>query len=324
MIAESPTLGAQQTTAVLQAAVRAPSVHNSQPWRFAVKPDRIEVYADPRRALPIADPDSRELRIACGAAIFNLRLAIRQQGIDPQVTIHPDGELLATVTYRGPADPGAEETALFHAIDRRRTNRKPFLDQHVDAADARALADAAEAERGRLEVVSRPEDLVAMHRMLVDAHAAQLADPAWVAEFSSWVGRSGAEADGVALTSSGPTPAPQDRWALRDFGLGQAAERSPGKDFESDPLIAVVATYVDDPAAQVQAGQVLQRVLLTATARGLAASFLSQLVEVAAAREQLRELLGNRVHPQVVLRIGYGSPVRTSSRRPLADVLLDG
>lgn len=323
MITESRALGAQETSAVLEAAIRAPSVHNSQPWRFRVMPERIELYADPSRGLPIADPESRELRIACGAALFNLRLALLMEGVEPQVQIHPGGDLLATVDYRGPTTPTTDEAAMFHAIGRRRTNRKPFLDLTVDDADIHALAAAAEIERGRLEIVSRPQDLSVMHRLLVAAHAAQVANPQWAAEFSAWVGRSRAAVDGVALASSGPNPEPQDMWALRDFGLGRAVERAPGKDFESEPLIAVVATYVDDPAAQVQAGQVLQRVLLTATVRGLAASFMSQFVEVDSARDELREMLGNRVYPQVVLRIGHGSPVPASSRRPIADVLIE-
>ena len=62
---------------VIGAAVWAPSVHNSQPWRFAVRRGEISLYADPDRRLAVADPDGREMLISCGAALFNARLALR-------------------------------------------------------------------------------------------------------------------------------------------------------------------------------------------------------------------------------------------------------
>lgn len=323
MTTEASPLSAEQMTAVLSAAVRAPSVHNSQPWRFHVTASGIELHADPARRLPIADPDDRELRIACGAALFNLRLALLREGVEPSVTLLPNGPAgaLAAVRYAGEAHLSPADAVLYAGITRRRTNRKPFEDQPVDTEARHDLVRAAEQGHARLEVMSDPDDRAAMRRMLLDAHTQQLADPAWAAEFAEWVGRSQAARDGVRLASSGPQPEPQDTWVFRDFALGQGPARTPGKDFETEPMIAVLATYVDDAYAQLQAGEALQRVLLTATSLGLSASFLSQLIEVGQARKDLRELLGDAVHPQVVLRIGYGTPVAAAPRRPVDDVL---
>lgn len=309
--------------AAVQAAVCAPSVHNSQPWRFRCAADEIEVYADPSRRLPVADPADRELRIACGAAIFNLRLALLHEGVRPEVTLFPHGlgDLLARVRWTGPGRLSPAEAALHTAIARRRTNRRPFDDQPVDVAAQHELVVAAETEHVRLTIVSDPAERADLRRLLLAAHAEQLADPLWVAEFAEWVGRASAERDGVRLASSGPQPEPQDTWVFRDFGLGHATTRTPGKDFEAEPVIAVVASYVDDPFAHVQAGEALQRVLLTATSLGLSASFLSQVVEVEDTRGQLRTLLGDSMYPQVVLRLGYGAPVPAASRRPIEDVL---
>ncbi len=110
-------------------------------------------------------------------------------------------------------------------------------------------------------------------------------------------------------------------WVLRDFSAGEARPRVVGKDFESDPLIAVIGSLDDRPLAQLRAGQAMQRVLLTATAEGLSASFLSQVIEVPATRGLLRELIGGGVWPQTVLRIGYGTPVRGTPRRDVAGFL---
>ena len=73
-----PALGLSvpDTVAVLETAALAPSVHNAQPWAFRTAPDVVELYADPTRRMPVADPDDQELRLGCGAALFNLRLAL--------------------------------------------------------------------------------------------------------------------------------------------------------------------------------------------------------------------------------------------------------
>lgn len=324
MIPQTLTLSPEQATESLKDAIRAPSVHNSQPWLFRVHEDRIELLADLSRRLPIADPEDRELRIACGAALFNLRLALRQHGVDPRIEVfgaREDG-LLAVVEYDGVAEPLPQEHREYRAIARRRTNRTPFAEQGVTRPDRHELTIAAHDERARLDIVLEPEPLAQMHRLLVAAHERQTADPAWQKEFAQWVARSGEGSDGVPLTATGPAPEPQDMWVLRDFGLGQSVVRVPGKDFESQPMIAVLGTYADDDATRLQAGQALQHVLLTATTLGLSVSFLSQLTEDAQARAELREMLGSGAHPQVVMRIGHGSPVPPTPRRPLDDVVV--
>lgn len=325
MTTRTGPLTLEQLHAVLGAAIRAPSVHNSQPWLFRATGEAIEVLADRSRRLPIADPGDRELLIACGAAVFNLRLALLGEGLRGIVALFPDGldGPVARVAFDGAAHPNPDETALHAAITRRRTNRKPFEDEPVGADTRYALAEAAETERAQLTMIDDPADRARLRKVLLEAHEAQLANPLWVAEFAEWVGRSAAERDGVRLASTGPQPEPQDTWVFRDFGLGHAAVRVPGKDFEAEPLIAALSTFVDDPVAHVQAGLALQRVLLTATSRGLSASFLSQLVEVDSARARLRDLLGDGSYPQVVLRIGFGTPVPPVPRRTVQEVLLD-
>lgn len=317
-------LNSEQVRSVLAAATAVPSLHNSQPWRFRCTPSALEVHADTARAVPVADPDHRELVLACGAALLNLRLAIRALGIYPDVRLYPEPsqpDLLATVRPQGKHPITPAEQRLVDAIPRRRTNRRPFLDATITEPMRNELRRAAEAERCWLAILS-PGQLPELRQLVHQAHHAQQDDPEFVAEWNHWAGRPGDAEDGVPACSSGPLPEAHDEWVLRDFSAGQARPRVAGKDFESDPMIAVLGSFHDLPLARLQAGQALQRVLLTATNVGLSASFLSQVVEVPGTRRQLRDLIGGALWPQTVLRIGHGSPVPRTPRRKLEDVLI--
>ena len=107
-----PALGLSgpETVAVLETAALAPSVHNTQPWSFRVAPDVIELHLDPARRLPVADPDDQELRLACGAALFNLRLALLARGVRPAVALYAVVMLLA--------DARATRATVAPALDR--------------------------------------------------------------------------------------------------------------------------------------------------------------------------------------------------------------
>jgi hypothetical protein len=316
-------LTAEQVRTVLTAAAAAPSLHNSQPWRFRSTRSMLELYADTSRALPVADADHRELVLACGAALTNLRLAIRVLGVYPDVLLCPDPDqpdLLARVRPQGRRQATPAERRLAEAIPRRRTNRRPFLDGQITDPMRNELRRAAEFERCWLALLSTTQ-LPQLRKLVVAAHELQLEDAAFVAEWAWWTARGDDSDDGVPVRSAGPLPEPQDRWVLRDYSAGRARQRVAGKDFETDPLIAVIGSFHDRPLARLQAGQAMQRVLLTATNLGLCASFLSQVVEVTETRTRLRALIGGGLWPQTVLRIGYGSPVPRTPRRRVEDAL---
>ena len=322
------TLGltSDQVASLLTAAGRAPSLHNSQPWRFRVRPQVIELWADPERRLPAADPTGREQRLACGAALFNLRLALHGFGIRPLVTLHADGErpdLLASVRFGGRRPPTPVQRQLLAAVPRRRTNRLPFTDEPVTAGERAALHKAAMEEGAWLHMVENPRERSALARLTAEAHALQRADPAYQAEAARWTAVAEGRDDGVPARAGERRPAAHERWVMRDFTGGQGrSNTSAGVTFEREPAIAVLTSYGFGPSADVAAGQAMQRVLLTATVEGLTTSFLSQLIEVERAREELRRLVGGPRGPQAVLRIGRGWPVPATPRRSVDELLL--
>lgn len=175
---------------LLRYAVLAPSSHNSQPWRFHITDGRIDLYADPRRRLPIADPEDRELTISCGAALCHLRLAMRYFGQAATVEPAPDPEnpdLLASVTPAGPHAPDDTDRALFRAITRRFTHRGAFQDTSVPPALRHMMQALVEREGAGLECLSRPESKAQVAQMVAEADRHQGGDPPFRRELAEWM-----------------------------------------------------------------------------------------------------------------------------------------
>jgi len=317
-------LSESATRRVVAAAGQAPSLFNTQPWRFRLAHDRIEIHPDLGRRLIAHDPDDRELRIACGAALFNLRLALHAHGVTPVVTIQPGEapDALAVVRPGPTTVQSPDDAALYEMIGRRRTNRQPFLDAPMPEAYRRVLTYAAAVEGADLRTMVTPAERFELRCLVAAADQRQRDDVVCRAELEAWAGDRHGHLDGVPLAAAGPRPESHDLWAYRDLGNGYARIRPPDGDFEPEPFVVVLSTWMDGPGCQVEAGQALQRVLLTGTALGLSASFLSQPIEVAEQRRRLRRLLSDGRYPQAVLRLGFGAPVAKTPRRDATELLL--
>jgi hypothetical protein len=300
-------------------ATHAPSLHNSQPWRFRIDGPAVEVHVDPARRLEVLDPSGREQLISVGAAVLTLRLAIQQAGYRCAVEPFPQPEeetLVARVTAGRPVPVPPEVERLAAAVPHRHTNRWPFSQMPVPAAVLDLLIAAARSEEATLTVASPPsrEAIVSMAR---EADRQLRARPGYRAELQRWSGP-GVRHDGVPMWAVGPWDA-LESVPLRDFGelspLGRPAEK-----FEPYPTILVLATDRDEPGDWLRAGQALQRVLLTATWQNLATTPIGQPVEVPRLRRALIDPATGGT-AQMVLRIGYGRTAGASPRRPLSEVL---
>lgn len=309
----------QLRTAVAD-ALRAPSLHNTQPWRFRLSEGGIELSVDPQRRLPATDPTGWGARIACGAALFNLRLALAVAGTPALVRLRPyptEPEVVARLVPDLPRRPTPAEQSLYAAIPRRFSNRAPFWPDPVPADARWRLGEAARAEQGWLELLIGVSAVNAFAEIARSANRVLERDQDYRSERAEWI-RSEPAPDGVPAAAGGPQSEPQDLLPQRAFG---GRNRAPGRDFEPEPLVAVLGSTGNTTTDQIIAGQALQRVLLTATDSGLSASMISQPIEVPGAREQLRLSLGRFGTPQMVMRIGYGQPGWPTPRRTVDEVI---
>jgi hypothetical protein len=317
------------------AATRAPSVHNTQPWRFRIGDGRIECYADFTRQLTVLDPTRRQLYVSCGAALHHLTVALRAAGYDSEVQLaaddenpRPAGEAgpVATVVVTPGSPATAADVALAAAINERHTQREPFADRKVEHRTLAELRQAAEAEAAWLAILDSREDQITLAVLLSHADQAELSNPDYQRELQNWR-RSEPSTDGIP-TSALPsdTAARHSEVIVRDFTAG-GEESAPPLDPNAPPppderpALVILGTDADTPTQWVNAGQALSAVLLQATTQGLRASMLGQVIDLPATRAQLRTELRLIGEPQMVLRIGYGPAAPATPRRPLTEIL---
>jgi hypothetical protein len=302
-------------------AILAPSGHNTQPWLFRAHGDALDLLADRTRALPVVDPHDRELTMSCGAALHHLTVAASAFGHPAAVATFPDPgdlDLLATVRLGGHRTPTADEAALFDAIPHRRTNRHRFDDRPLPDDVVDALVTAVAEEGAWLAPLLADDVRQAAAGLVAEGDAAQFGDPSFRRELAAWhhPRRAG---DGLTVPAA---LLPMAHFVMRTFDVGDHTAARDRQLAEGSPVLAVLGTEADDPAAWLAAGSALSRALLTAQTLGVSASFLNQPIEVPALRPRLAELAGGTGHPQLLLRFGYGPDVAAAPRRPLSDVLL--
>lgn len=328
---------------LLNYAVLAPSILNSQPWRFRLTDDALFVLAERTRLLPVTDGKGRELTISCGAALANLRIAARglgQQAVVDLLPLPEDQHTLAKVVLSPAAEPSIEEREQFEAITRRRTNRSDF--EHRSLPQRLTDSLAAAAHEGARLVVSRDPDVARrVGKLVADGRRRQFSDSAHREELAAWIKerwREGHAASDEAewRTDSSLSTRPGQSWknsprpdlevpmatqVARMFGSPSREDQFVTPDADAGPVLALLTTPRDTIRDWLIAGQTLQAVLLRAAAADVSASYFSPPIEVGELRQQVAEAFGAKGVPQVLLQLGYARAGQPVARRPVGEVM---
>ena len=303
---------------LLEHAVRAPSLLNTQPWRFVVDQTTVYLYADRSRQLPALDPRGRELTMSCGAALLYLRVAARHAGWEAEVHPFPvpdEADLLAAVTLQQGGPPDEHDDRLFRALAHRRTNRHPFSAEPPPAHVYDDLVAAAAAEGATLHVFEGEAQKGELSNLVAAGIIEQGQDREVVADIQAWLRPAkDPRPDGVRDSVQGMW----DRHAsMRTPPTSVAAYKR--RLVQEAPAILVLSTDGDGPDDWLAAGQALARALVVAADRGLAASYVNEPLEVDGLRGRVATLIGAGA-PQAVFRIGYPEARPETARRPARDV----
>lgn len=306
---------------LLRYALLAPSRYNTQPWKFRITPEGVEVYADRTRWLRFADPEQQELHLSVGCALENLLVAASHFGLGYELIYFPDqgfSDHVATVLFPTGITPSSSyPTSLFKAIPIRHTShskhdRRPVSNGHLN------LLQNCSLESGiHLYLTSDLTMKGAVDGLVAQGNIVRFADPDYRSELAYWIGQ-GAFGNTWLISKLGELA-----YAHVNLGKSEAAR---GSDLlSSSPAIGVICSTDDSRTSQVQAGQVFQRVALLAASMGIWTQPMSHIIEIPDLRQELTQLIPvpNAVmqHP---FRLGTGKPeAQHTPRRPLAELLVE-
>jgi nitroreductase len=310
-------------------AVLAPSGHNTQPWLFEINEDEmsINLYADRTRALPVIDPDDTELIISCGTALENLIVAMKYFEYFAEVEYFPsetDNDFLAKIKPIIGYEPDDEDKKLFNAIKNRHTNRMPFADDTIDGLKLQKLKSIASEEHINFYIIEDEGIREEVIKIIENGDKVQAANKSFCRELAQWVhpNRTNSK-DGIPGYAFGMGD-------LISFGspffIGNLnwGDIQAGRDrnlVKGSPVLAVMESKNDNPVDWLRTGMALEKLLLRASSEGIAASYLNQPIEVPELRKKLKELLGLKGHPHLIIRMGYGKEVKPTPRRDIEEVI---
>jgi len=301
-------------------AILAPSSHNTQPWRFAISADRIDLHADEDGWLRVADPDRRELYLSLGCALENLLVAAERFGLAHQTNYLPDpnDELFAaTVAFsEGGKRSEFRDPRLFPAMTRRHTNHQMYDDSHLDD-ELMAELDACCIEEG-LDLLLTT-DLATKHRiddLVVRGDAIQFAQPAFREELGFWIGK--------GVFGSSWLMAKLGNLAVTHLNVGSKQAKKDSAVLMSSPAVGLISCQANSREMQIRAGQVYERLSLLAAIHGVWCQPMSQIVEVPELLRELSDLVTTpSAIPLHVFRMGRAAPQREHTpRRAIEDVLI--
>jgi nitroreductase len=313
-------------TGAVDLACRAPSLHNSQPWRWVAGSASVDLFVDPHRTVTSTDRSGREAIISCGAALDHFRVAMAAAGWNTNVDQFPnpnDLDHLASTDFTSVDYVTQARRDRANAILRRRTNRLPFRAPKHWSTFEPVLRSSFDHELVTLDVLD--DDVrfrLAEASRLTDA--LRRYDDSYQNELLWWTSplrKSEGIPDSALLSESDARRVDVNR----RFPIDPLDERSSAGTYDQAKIL-VLSTPGDSRLDALNCGGALSAILLECTMAGLATCSVTHLTELEASRDVIRDLTaGSAAVPQVLIRVGIEPvdelPPKPTPRRPVSDVL---
>lgn len=307
-------------------AVRAPSGHNTQPWKFRVTDGGIDILPDFSRSLPVVDPDNRELFISLGCAAENLCLAASDRGYRTLVQVLAGGVVHVSLTRQD----GIRPSPLLAQIPVRQTNRQVYDGRAIPDADIERLVAVEREPQVGVHVFRQGTPLFdAVAGLVLEGNRRQMQDANFRRELRHWMRynrrHQDETRDGLSYAVFGAPNLPR---FIASFIMSllineKSQNRSDRQKLDASSHLVLFTTRHDTTEEWVALGRTLQRLLLQATGLGIAHAYLNQPNEVPALAGSMAKLPGLiDEHPAVLIRLGYARPMPYSLRRPVESCLV--
>ena len=284
----------------------APSIHNTQPWRWRLTGVALQLRAERRRQLGVTDPGGHLLLLSCGSALYHATTALAAEGWRADVRRIPergDDDLLATITVTGRVPASTQAMHAVQVLRIRHTDRRPVSDVPASAEAIRAVAASAATAGASLHLL-RSEDVIDLAAAANRAQEIELADPQWLDEVAYWAG--GVRRDGAGVPASA---IPREPLATtvpgRNFGRSGDLPVSAGHDGAA--AYAILFGQDNTPGGWLRAGEAFTAAWVTAIEHGLSVVPLSAAVEIPTTRQSMRHILGYVAEPYLALRLGIAA-----------------
>lgn len=307
-------------------ATLAPNSHNTQPWKFLLADNMVEILPDLTRNCPVVDPDDHHVFVTLGCAAENLIIAANARNRPSEVVVMPDDKNSTIQVAIG--DGVATDRELCDAIPLRQSTRSEYDGKSLSNEDLSALAQAAAMPGVETLFITDRAKMNGVLDYVIEGNSAQVNDPAFVQELKDWI-RFNPEAaleanDGLFTACSGNPASPTwlgklmfDRFFTKD-----AENDKYTKQMQSSSGVAVFVGDKDDEEGWINVGRSFQRFALQATALGVRHAHLNMPIEVGDIRPEFASWLGiPGRRPNLVIRFGKAPPMPMSLRRPVEEVI---
>ncbi len=310
-------------------AVKAPSGHNSQPWQFKIKDNTIEICPDFSCALPVVDPDYRELFISLGCATQNMIIAAAHFGYQChwEIKQNPQGSRSIVTTFN--ESPAVAKEKLFAFIDKRQTNRSVYNGKSVDNKIIAGLQTLTDDKRIGIYAFQKGEThFQTLKAAILEGNTIQMNDAEFKKELLAWIRFNQREVNklqnGLTYKVMGAPPMPKfiGKAIVKSFLTPTKQNKTDTKKIDSSSHFVLLTTKNNSVQEWIALGMTLQKILLRLTESGIACAYLNPPCELKALAEQLQKQLPiNGEYPSILLRIGYAETVPYSPRKAIEKII---